>query len=64
MHICLFGIVGFIRLFLVEVVLVGWIGWVVVSPHDLCMNFCLDYPDSSPVGLVLIPLGWVCAYVC
>ena len=58
-----FDISVFIPLGFVDNLLVGWIWWVVVSPHDLGVHVWLSPPEYFPVGWVLLSLGWVHAYV-
>ena len=58
MNLNQFDIGGFIPLVLLEVVLMGWIGWVVVSLHEMGVNVCLDPPGSFPLGWLLLSLVW------
>ena len=59
MNLCHFDLGGFIPLGLVEVFLVVWIVWMVVSPRDMGVHFFLSPPDYGTVGWMLLYLGWV-----
>ena len=48
---------------LVEVFLVGWNVWMVLSPCDMGVHVCLSPPDYGPIGWMLLFLGWVQADV-
>ena len=61
-HIRCYYIGGFTPLGLLDVVLVGWIGWVLVSTCYLGVHVCLAPPKSCTVEWVLLSLGWVCEY--
>ena len=63
MHLCCFGIGGFIPLGLVYVILVGWFGCVLVSLSELDVHFSLDAPGAFPVGFLLLSLVWILAEV-
>ena len=62
MHLRWFDLGWFITLDLVEVVLVGWFGWVVVYPRELGVHVCLAPPEYCPVGWVSLYFGWVLVY--
>ena len=63
MHLLHFDLGGLTPLRLVEDVLVGWLGWVVVLLHEMGEHFYLALPGACHVGWVLNSLVWVNADV-